>query len=152
MPAAGSGGVRRLPAAADGVERRPPLALVRWQRVDAVPGPPWLRCTRGHQGLGAVLAGPSPVLRLYDQLEPSPGVGDLLREIDRPDRGLPGIGAIQAEASAQCRYLTVPLPAMACPAPCSLGHEQFRDLTSCARLSPEPGGRDLAGVALADCL
>ncbi len=35
-------------------------------------------------------------------------------------------------------------------APCSVGHEQFRDLTSCARLSPEPGGRDLAEVALAD--
>ena len=32
----------------------------------------------------------------------------------------------------------------------SLGHEQFRDLTSCAGLSPEPGGRDLAEVALAD--
>ncbi len=40
--------------------------------------------------------------------------------------------------------------ARACPAPCSLGHEQFRDLTSCARLSPEPNGRDLAEVALAD--
>ena len=44
----------------------------------------------------------------------------------------------------------LPLPAKACPAPCSLGHEQFRDLTSCARLSPEPSGRDLAKVALAD--
>ena len=90
------------------------------------------------------------MLRLYDQLEPSPGVGGLLREIDRPDRDLLGIGAVRAEASAQCRYLTVPLPAKACLAPCSLGHEQFRDLTSCARLSPEPGGCDLAEVALAD--
>ena len=72
------------------------------------------------------------------------------REIDRPDRDLLGTRAIQAEASAPCRYLTVPLPARACPAPCSLGHEQFRDLTGCAGLSPEPGGRDLAGVALAD--
>jgi len=54
--------------------------------------PPWLRYTRGHQGLGAVLARPLPVLRLYDQLEPSPGVGDLPREIDRPDRVLLGIG------------------------------------------------------------
>ena len=53
---------------------------------------PWLRYTRGHQGLGAVLARPSPALRLYDQLEPSPGAGGLLREIDRPDRGLPGTG------------------------------------------------------------
>ena len=54
--------------------------------------PPWLRYTRGHQGLGAVLARPSPVLRLYDQLEPSAGVGDLLREIDRPDRDVLGTG------------------------------------------------------------
>ncbi len=37
-----------------------------------------------------------------------------------------------------------------CFGACSLGHEQFRNLTSCARLSPEPGGRDLAEVALAD--
>ena len=44
----------------------------------------------------------------------------------------------------------LPLPAKACPASCSLGHEQFRDLTNCARLSPEPSGRDLAKVALAD--
>ena len=28
--------------------------------------------------------------------------------------------------------LTVPLPARACPAPCSLGREQFRDLAGCA--------------------
>jgi hypothetical protein len=44
----------------------------------------------------------------------------------------------------------LPLPAKACPAPCSLGHEQFRDLASCARLFPEPSGRDLAKVTLAD--
>ncbi len=44
----------------------------------------------------------------------------------------------------------LPLPAKACPAPCCLGHEQFRDLTSCARFSPEPSDRDLAKVALAD--
>jgi hypothetical protein len=36
------------------------------------------------------------------------------------------------------------------PGTCSLGREQFRDLASCARLSPEPGGRDLARVALAN--
>jgi hypothetical protein len=30
------------------------------------------------------------------------------------------------------------------------GRGQFRDLTSCVRLSPEPGGCDLAEVALAD--
>jgi hypothetical protein len=73
------------------VECRPPLALVRWQRVDAVPDH-LAPLHPGHQGLGAVLARPSPVLRLYDQLEPSPGVGDLLREIDRPDRDLLGTG------------------------------------------------------------
>jgi len=28
--------------------------------------------------------------------------------------------------------------------------EQFRDLTGCTGLSPGPGGRDLAEVALAD--
>ena len=43
----------------------------------------------------------------------------------------------------------LPLPAKAYPAPCCLGHEQFRDLTSCARSSLEPSGRDLAKVALA---
>jgi len=30
------------------------------------------------------------------------------------------------------------------------GRSRFRDLTSCVRLFPEPGGRDLAEVALAD--
>lgn len=42
----------------------------------------------------------------------------------------------------------LPLPAKACPALCSLGHEQFWDLTSCARLSPEPSGRDLAKLSV----
>ena len=73
------------------VECRPPLALVRWQRADAVPVPPgsatpggtrdWVLCWRDRH------------LRFaYDQQEPSPGAGGLLREIDRPDRGLPGTG------------------------------------------------------------
>jgi len=44
----------------------------------------------------------------------------------------------------------VPLPARACPAPCSRGYEQSRDLTDCARSSPQTSGRDLAGAALAD--
>jgi hypothetical protein len=77
---------------------------------------------------------------LYDQLKSSPDIGDLLR----PDRDLLGI-ARHAEAFTQCRYLAVPLPAKACPAPCSLGSEQFRDLANCARSFPgRPGGRELA--------
>jgi hypothetical protein len=47
-------------------------------------------------------------------------------------------------------YLPVPLPTRACPAPCSLGHEQFRDVMNCTGSSPETRGRYLAGVALAD--
>ena len=38
---------------------------------------------------------------------------------------------------AQCRYLTVPLPAGPARHPAPQGYEQFRDLTDCARSSPE---------------
>jgi len=131
------------------VECRPPLALVRWQRVDAVPdhlaplhpGAPGTGCCAG-----ATVTCASPVWPAWaitGRRRPA------ARDWPAWSRSS-GDRAVQAEASAPCRYLTVPLPARACPAPCSLGREQFRDLTSCARLSPEPGGRDLAEVALAD--
>jgi hypothetical protein len=131
------------------VERRPPPALVRLQRVGAVPGRPGSATPGATRDWVPYLARPSPALRLYGQLEPSPGVGDLPREIDRPHRDSLGTGPCRLRRP-QRRYLSGPLPAKACPAPCSLGREQFRDLTSCARLSPEPGGRDHAEVALAD--
>ena len=78
----GPGGMRRRPAAPD--DRRVPAALApgRWQRMDAVPGHPaplhpatrtWPLYWRDRH------------LRfhLYDELGPSPGIGGLLREIDR---------------------------------------------------------------------
>ncbi len=43
---------------------------------------------------------------LYDQLGPSPGIGDLLREIDRDLIAIFWGWAVQAEAFTQCRYLT----------------------------------------------
>ena len=75
------------------VERRPPLSLVRWQRVGAVPG----RASSAIPGATRdwVLYWRDRYLRfacLYGQLEPSPGVGDLLRETDRPDRDHLGKG------------------------------------------------------------
>jgi hypothetical protein len=73
---------------------------------------------------------------LCDELEPSPDIGGLLRETGRDPAAIFWGQAVQAETFARCRYLTVPLPARACPAPCSLGHEQFRDLMDCAGLSP----------------
>ncbi len=56
------------------VECRPTLAPRALAASGRGSRPPRLRCTRRHRGPGAVLAGPSPVFRLYDQREPSPGV------------------------------------------------------------------------------
>ena len=76
----GPGGMRRRPAAPD--DRRVPAALAsgRWQRMDAVPGHP-SSATPGHQDLaaGGTVTGAST----SDELELSPDIGDLLREIDR---------------------------------------------------------------------
>jgi len=146
----GRGGARRLPAAPGGGRVRAASGASGLAASGRGSRPLWLACTRGHQGLGAVLARPSPVLRLYDQLEPPPGVGGLLRGIDRPDRDLLGIGPSRlrrphSAGTSLCRCR----PRHAWH-PVSLGREQFRDLMSCARLSPERGGRDLAGGALGD--
>jgi hypothetical protein len=51
------------------VECRPPPGASALAASGRGSRPRWLRFTRGHhQGLGAVLARPSPVLHLYDQL------------------------------------------------------------------------------------
>ncbi len=87
---------------------------------------------------------------LSDELEPSPGISDLLREIDRGPIAIFWGSPVQAEASTQCRYRTVPLPNQGLPSALFQGYEQFWDLMGCARSSRKPGDRDLAGVALAD--
>jgi hypothetical protein len=73
---------------------------------------------------------------LVDELEPSPGIGALLREIDRDP-----IANFWAMARPGWEVRTVPTwppsPARACPAPVSQGYEQFRDLMDWARQSPE---------------
>jgi hypothetical protein len=53
--------------------------------------------------------------RFDDQLQPLPDIGDLRREADRDPIAVVGREPVQAEASAQRRYLTVPLPIGACP-------------------------------------
>ena len=53
--------------------------------------------------------------RFDDRLQPLPDIGDLLREADRDPIAVVGREHVQAEASAQRRYLTVPLPIGACP-------------------------------------
>ena len=148
-PGKGRGGVRRLSAAAEG--RRVPAAPGASVRAASRRGsrPPWLRYTRGNQGRVPCWRDRLPVLRLYDQLEPSPGVGDPLREIDRPDRDLRGIG------SSRLRRPTVPVPDCAV-ASHDLRGALFRRSWTVPRshelrpIIPGPGGRDLAEVALVD--
>jgi hypothetical protein len=118
------------------VECRPPLALVRWQRVDAVPGRP---------GSAAPGATRDWVLYWRDRHLCFACMTSLshhrasvwTRETGRPDRDLPGIGASRLRrphgaGTSLCRWQ--PRPARHSV----LGHELFRDLTSCARLSPDP--------------
>jgi hypothetical protein len=148
MPAAGSGWSATSARQLTAVEHRPPLALA--SRVGTVPGRAgsaicgatrdWVLYWRDRHRRFACMASLSHhrasatcCARLTDLIAIFWG------------QGRPGWGV----RTAQPRYLAVPLPAKACPAPCSLGHEQFRDLTSCARLSPAPGDRGLADVALA---
>jgi hypothetical protein len=85
--------------------------------MDAVPDHP--APPAGPPGPGRFTGGTVTLrFHLSDELESSPDIGDLLCEIDH---GLIAIfrgRAVQVEASAQCRHLTVPLPARAGPAPC----------------------------------
>jgi hypothetical protein len=59
--------------------------------------------------------------RFEDQLQPLPDIGDLLREADRDPIAVVGREPVKAEASAQRRYLAVPLAIGACRAPCFPG-------------------------------
>src|ERR1700721_398479 len=68
---------------------------------------------------------------------------------------LPGLAVnvfspVQAEASTQRRYLTVPLLARACPAACSWDIDSSGILRTAPDHPRKPGGRDHTGVSLAD--
>ena len=62
----------------------------------------------------------------------------------------PAISAALRGGSATTSQAAAPGDAVPGMADLPGGRGQFRDLTSCVRLFPEPGGRDLAEVALAD--
>jgi len=65
------------------VEYRPPWRQGRWQRMDAVPDHP-APLHPGPPGPGRFTGGTVTLRsRLSEELEPSPDIGGLLREIDR---------------------------------------------------------------------
>jgi hypothetical protein len=95
---------------------RPPLARLpgihvkvtrAWPHVRAGTGPDYAACTE-HWPDARTGATVTCVSAFDDRLQPLPDIGDLLREADRDPIAVVGREPVQAEASAQRRYLTMP--------------------------------------------
>ena len=120
------------------VEYRPPWRQGRWQRMDAVPDHP-APLHPGPPGPGRFTGGAVTLrFHLSDELEPSPDIGGLLREIDRDPITIfwviarPGRG-VHAVPVPDCAVTSQGLPGILFPQ----GYERFWDLMDWARSSPE---------------